>query len=99
MRAYLRGRPLDEWMSATRLCGVGDERTAWAVELVVERDGGGECGESRAEADAEVGEGACAVAFEGEDVFEGPEDRFDPLADRREVRVMVLAGGAAGVAG
>jgi hypothetical protein len=30
-------------------------------------------------------EGAGAVAFEGEDVFAGPEDRFDALADWGEV--------------
>jgi len=56
--------------------------------LVVEHDRGRERGESRAQPDAKVVEGARAVALEGEDVFAGPEDRFDPLADRREVRLM-----------
>ena len=33
-------------------------------------------------------EGAGAVAFEGQDVFAGPEDSLDALADRREVRAV-----------
>jgi hypothetical protein len=33
-----------------------------------------------------AGEGAGAVAFGGEEVFAGPEGRFGPLADRRELR-------------
>ena len=84
---------------ATGLCGVVDECAAGAAELVVEHDGGGERGESGAEADAEVVQGAGAVAFEGEDVFAGLEDRFDPLADRGEVRAACLSrlcGGGAG---
>ena len=38
------------------------------------------------------------MAFEGEEVFAGPEDRFDPLADRREVRTAPCSscGGDAG---
>src|ERR1035441_156761 len=66
--------------------GVGGEGSAGAVEAVVERDGGGECGEAREQAHAEGLEGACAVTLEGEDVLAGPEDRLDPLTDRREVR-------------
>ena len=72
--------------SATRLCDVAGEATAGAAELVVERHGGSERGEAGTQADAEVVEGAGAVAFEREDVLAGSEDRFDPLADRREVR-------------
>ena len=34
----------------------------------------------------DAGEGAGAVAFECEEVFAGPEDRLDPLLDRRQVR-------------
>ena len=52
---------------------------------MVERDGGRERGEPGGKSDAEVVEGARAVALEGEDVLAGLEDRFDPLADRREV--------------
>src|ERR1700736_6073667 len=79
---------------ATGLCGVVDEGTAGTAELVVEHDGGGERGEPGAQAGAEVVEGASAVAFEGEDVLGSPEDRFDSLSDRREVRAatfLVLA--------
>ena len=45
----------------------------------------------------ESGQCAGAVAFEGEDVFEGVEDRLDPLADGGEVEAvvgLVLAGGS-----
>jgi len=34
---------------------------------------------------SDSGQGAAAVAFEGEEVFKGPEDRLDALADRREM--------------
>jgi hypothetical protein len=67
--------------------------------LVVEHDCGGERGEAGEEAYAEVSECASAVALEREDVFAGPEDRFDPLADRREVRVIALVLVAAGLRG
>src|ERR1700678_4112961 len=73
-------------VDSARLGAVVDECTAWASELVVEGDRGGEAAEASQDAFAEAGEGAGAVAFEGEEVFAGPEDRFDPLADRREVR-------------
>src|ERR1039458_5060456 len=80
--------------SATGLCGVVDEGAGGAAELVVEHHGGSEGGESGAEACAEVREGSGAVSLECEDVLAGPEDRFDPLADRREVRVVGFAGRA-----
>src|SRR5580658_9475645 len=82
---------------ATGLCGVGHERAAGATELMVEHHGSGERGEPGAQADTEVGEGACTVAFEGEDVLRGPEDRFDSLADWGEMRAaagFVLASGS-----
>lgn len=82
--------------SATDLCGVGDQGSAGAVEVVVEHYGCGECGEPGAQTDAEVVQCACAVSFEGEDVFAGPEDRFDPLADRGEVRTVAFLVFAAG---
>jgi hypothetical protein len=69
------------WLGA-----VVDEGTAVASELVVEGDRGGEAAEAGEDAFSEPGEGAGAVAFEGEEVFAGPEDRLDPLSDRREVR-------------
>src|ERR1700737_327772 len=85
--------------SATGLCGVIDQGAGWAAEFVVEHDGGGQGGEPGAQAGAEVGQGAGAVTLERENVFEGPEDRFDPLADRREVRLVRLAAAAAGLGG
>jgi hypothetical protein len=53
---------------------------------MVENDRGSQAAEPGQDAFAEALEGAGAVAFEGEDVFGGPEDRFDALTDRREVR-------------
>src|ERR1700737_1758733 len=81
---------------ATGLRGVVDQGAARATEFVVECDCGGECGESGAEANAEVMQGASAVALGREDVLRGPKDRFDPLADWREVRAasfLVFASG------
>jgi len=52
---------------------------------VVECDRCGEGEEACADSRSEAGEGAGAVAFEGEQVFAGLEDRFDPLADWDEV--------------
>src|SRR5271168_5380749 len=75
-------------IDSARLGAVVDECTAWSSELVVERDGGGEGAETREDAFSEAGEGAGAVAFEGEEVFAGPEDRLDALADRREMRTL-----------
>src|SRR5260370_30445668 len=75
-------------VDSARLGAVVDEGSAWSSELVVEGDRGGEAAEAGEYAFAESCEGACAVAFEGEEVFAGPEDRFDPLADRREVQTV-----------
>src|ERR687892_956565 len=61
------------------------QRATGAAEAVVEGDRGGERGESRGEADAQLVQDAGTVAFDAEDVLGGPEDRFDALADRREV--------------
>src|SRR5487761_1174760 len=72
--------------SATTLRGVAGQGSAGAAELVVECDAGGECCEAAGEANAEVLQGAGAVALEREDVLAGPEDRLDALAYRREVR-------------
>src|SRR3954454_25254061 len=70
---------------SSRSGGVGGEAAAGASEAVVERDACGEREEALAEADAQAVEGAGAVAFEAEQVFAGPEDRFDALADGRQV--------------
>src|SRR5271167_188049 len=70
---------------------------AGAGELVVECDGGGQAEEALKDALAQAGQRPCAVAFEGEDVLAGPEDRLDPLADRCEVwaaPALVLASGS-----
>ena len=65
---------------------VVDECAAWAAKLVVEGDAGGEAEEALEDAFFDPVKGAGAVAFEGEQVFAGPEDRLDPLPDRGEVR-------------
>jgi len=52
---------------------------------MVECDGCGEREEAAGQAGSEAVQGAGAVAFEGEDVFGGPVDRFDALTDRREI--------------
>src|SRR5437588_2790605 len=68
------------WLGA-----VVDECSAGAAELVVEGDGCGEAEEALEDAFSEASQRSCAVAFEGEQVFAGPEDRFDALADWGEV--------------
>src|SRR5438876_1655043 len=72
--------------SSTGSGGVVGEGAWWSAEAVVESD----CGCEREEADLDAGcepvEGAGAVAFEGEQVFAGLEDRFDALPERGEVR-------------
>src|SRR5579871_3436890 len=65
---------------------VVDECAARSSELVVEDDACGEAEEALEDAFSDALESAAAVAFEGEEVFEGPEDRLDSLADRRETR-------------
>ncbi len=81
---------------SARLRGVVDEGTARESELVVECDRCCEAAESCEDSFSEALEGAGAVSFEGEEVFAGPEDRLDPLADRREVRAVAGFVAAAG---
>lgn len=71
--------------SATGSGCVAGEAAGGAAELVVERDCGCEGREAGGQAHAEVSQGACSVALESKNVLAGPEDRLDPLADRREV--------------
>src|SRR5262245_6938940 len=71
--------------SSTVSGGVVGERAWWSAESVVEADRGGEGEEAGADAGAEAVESAGAVAFEGEQVFAGLEDRLDSLPDRGEV--------------
>src|SRR5271157_3075919 len=73
-------------VDSTRSGDIVDECAAWAAEFVVEVDACGECEEALEDAFFDAVEGAGAVAFEGEQVFAGPEDRLDPLPDRCEVR-------------
>src|ERR1700682_828224 len=76
---------------------VVDQRAAWPAKLMVQSDGGSETEQSLQDALAGPRRGPCDVAFEGEDVLAGPEDRLDPLADRREVWTapgLVLAAGS-----
>src|SRR4030088_3529375 len=76
---------------------VVDECAAWAAEFVVEADAGGQAEEALQDAFFDSWQGAGTVAFEGEEVFAGPEDRLDPLADRCEVEAgpgFVFAGWA-----
>ena len=63
---------------------VGGESAAGLSDLPVVEEDGGEGEEAAGDAADEAGEGAAAVAFEGELVFEGVEGRFDPLADAAE---------------
>lgn len=72
--------------SSAWLGGVGGEVAAGAAEVVVEGDGGGEREQALADASAQAVQCPCAVAFEGEEVFEGPEDALDTLSDRCQVQ-------------
>src|SRR3954454_9990440 len=76
--------------------GVAGQRAAGAAEAVIECDGGGQRGEAAGESDAQLVQDAGVVAFEAEDVLGGEEDRFDALADGREVwsAAAFLAAGA-----
>src|ERR1700716_2823600 len=86
-------------VDSTRSGDVVDEcaaGAAGAAELVVEDGAGGEGEEALEGAFFDACEGSCAVAFEGEEVFAGREDRLDRLPDRREVGALsglVLAAG------
>src|SRR5918998_3979380 len=82
-------------VDSARLRAVVDECTAGASELVVKGDRGGQAAEAREDAFAQSRERAGAVAFEREQVLAGPEDRFDPLADRRQMRAAAGLVGAA----
>ena len=57
-------------VDSTGLGDVVDQGAAGSAELVVEGHAGGEGQESGEESFSEAGQGAGAVAFEGEDVFQ-----------------------------
>src|SRR5579875_1775054 len=71
--------------SSTGSGGVVNDRAAGTAEKVVEADRGGDGQQPTGDPGAEAVQGAGAVSFEGEDVFEGFEDALDALTDRREV--------------
>ena len=74
---------------------VVDECAAGAAELVVEGDAGREAEEALQDAFFDAGEGAGAVAFEGEQVFAGVEDRLSRVTDSGSgVSVGLLVKGA-----
>jgi hypothetical protein len=73
-------------MIDSALCGVVGEAACGSSELVVEVDAGGEAEQPAADAGAQVVQGACAVLFEAEQVFQCPEDAFDALPDRRQAQ-------------
>src|SRR5450759_5141628 len=75
---------IDSTPAASR--AVVDERPARSAQPLVEADAGREAEEAAEHALAQGGQSARAVAFQGEQVLAGPEDRLDALADGREVR-------------
>src|SRR5829696_2212458 len=74
---------VDWWVG---LVVVGDQRTLdRGVELPVEPDRGGQGQQPLSDPDPGAVDGVGAVAFQAELVFEGVDDRFDPLADAAQV--------------
>src|ERR1700730_5520489 len=63
---------------------VGGEVAAWVTDCLVVDEAGCECEQPECDADAQSGDGAAAVAFEGELAFAGPDRRLDPWGDRSE---------------
>jgi hypothetical protein len=86
-------------VDSARLGAVVDKGTAGASELVVEGDRGGQAAEPVQDAFAQALEGAGAVAFEGEDVFAGPEGLVStsvghlrrPVASRQAIKASNLS--------
>ena len=75
-------------IDSTRSGDIVDECAGRAAEFVVEGDACGECEEALEDAFFDAVEGAGAVAFEGEEVFAGADDRLDPLPDWGEVAAL-----------
>src|SRR5688500_12766155 len=74
---------VDWWVG---LVVVGDQRTLeWGVELSVEPNGGGQGEQPLGDPDPDALDGMGAMAFQAELVFEGVDDRLDPLADPAQV--------------
>src|ERR671930_56783 len=68
---------------------VGEGADGVVADSVGVPDGGGQGEQALADAGAQAGQGAGAVAFQAEFVFGGPDDGFDPLADAAEGAVAV----------
>src|SRR3954454_13005862 len=68
-------------MIDSTLRAVAGEAAAGVAELVVEQDAGGQAQQPAADPGAEALEGAGAVLFQTELVFQAPEDALDPLPD------------------
>src|SRR5919198_1913871 len=68
---------------------VGEGADGVVADLVGVPDGGGQGEQALADAGAQAGQGAGAVAFQAEFVFGGPDDGFEPLADAAEGAVAV----------
>src|SRR4051812_14244760 len=82
------------WLIPRWLGDVVDQGATGAAEPVVEVDAGGECEQALQDAGAQVAQGAGAVAFEAQQVFGRPVDRFDALADGWDVRAVLGLVGA-----
>src|SRR6266567_475452 len=70
-----------------RLMGVGGQRASVETEPLVEVDAGAEGEDAGGDAGEQAGWCPAAVAFELELVFEGVEDRLDPLSDPADRRL------------
>jgi hypothetical protein len=81
--------------SAVGLAGEVSKGAAGTPEVVVEPGAGGEREELGRDPGTEAVQGS-GVAFEFELVFESPEDRFDALADRCEMRAAAGLVGSSG---
>src|SRR5215218_4442965 len=79
--------------------GVGREAASGLVDELVVPQRGGEGEQPQGDAGGQSGVAAPAVALERQLALAGPEDRFDPLADRAECAVEPKAPEVAAVAG
>jgi len=73
-------------IDSTPLSVVVDQSPAGTAQLVVEADACSQAEKALQYALVETGQGACSVAFQGEDVLAGVENGFDPLAKRSKMR-------------
>jgi hypothetical protein len=75
-------------IDSTPLPVVVDQSSAGTTQLVVEADAGSQAEKALHYALSEALDGSSPVTFQGEDVFAGVEDRFDPLAKWSKVRTL-----------